>query len=112
MKIKGVNCLFGKETEAMKFDVLQAILNLERTNDPNFMKIKEWLQREHEGIVSQTAYSVGLNSDMSNAFKGMATVLGSLCFFFQEPKLAMVQIQQQKAAQKQQQQVTRPGNIP
>jgi len=91
MRLQGKSVLFGKFTEGMKEDVLQAILNLERSNDPNFMKIKEWLGKEHEVIIPEAAYSMGLGVEMTNALKGVASTLGSICFYFQEPKMALNQ---------------------
>lgn len=98
MKIRIPEVLFGRDTVSMKEDVLRAVMNLEMANDPNFLKIKQWLAKEHDAIIPQGLYTIGMPADQANGIKGMAVVLGALNVIFQEPKAVLANDAAKKAA--------------
>jgi len=70
-------------------DALRAMANLNAAREPNWMEIKNWLNKTRETLKNMAAFAVDVPSDKRTFFSGLAWAINDLSIYSEFPKEAI-----------------------
>jgi len=75
---------------------LRAMSNLNASGEANWMEIKQYLRETKETLKSMAAFAVDVPAEKRQFFTGLAWALNDLSIFADDPKTAILKIQNAK----------------
>jgi len=76
-----------------KASILQIVLNLENSAGPNWQLFKEWIKDECEAHGHYAATNFRLPDNEVRAMQGMAAILSDLAAYLDNPREALIVVQ-------------------